>query len=98
MTMTDPTIKLNAPDRVGKQVVSILMDRSLTPFDRANRATALVYPLLMADSGLTPDPYDLADRLFALVGAIPALPNEPMQLHVGTCDQCEHCVYKEEEA
>lgn len=64
MTMTDSTIKLNAPDRVGKQVVSILMDRSLTPFDRANRATALIYPLLMADSGLTPeDPIELGERL-----------------------------------
>lgn len=42
------------------------------------------------------DPYDLADRLFALVGEIPALSNEPLQLHVGTCDQCTHCVYKEE--
>lgn len=38
-----------------------------------------------------------ADRLFTLIETISTLTNEPMQLHVGTCDRDPHCVYKEGE-
>ena len=52
--MTDTSVGLTAPVKTLKHSLAILLDRRLTPRDRAEKATTYLVYVLWTDMGLVP--------------------------------------------